>query len=84
LGWIRPGHLPAEFMTATQSLKPGDFTHTPVQSRYGWHVIEVREVRAVAPVDFNSVKAQLAANMTAERYQRYLAAALRKAKIEHP
>jgi peptidyl-prolyl cis-trans isomerase C len=71
-------------MTAVQSLKPGDFTHTPVKSRYGWHVIEVREVRAVAPADFNSVEAQLAANITAERYQKYLAAALRETKVEQP
>jgi peptidyl-prolyl cis-trans isomerase C len=84
LGWIQPGHLPAAFMSAVQSLKPMEFTQTPVKSPYGWHVIELREDRAVELSSFDSVKAQLAANLIAERYQVYLADALRTAKIARP
>jgi peptidyl-prolyl cis-trans isomerase C len=80
LGWLDPGHLPREFMQAVEALKPGEFTHVPVHSPYGWHVIEVMEAREIAPAEFNSVKAQLATNLIQERYQAYLVTALRTAK----
>ena len=39
LGLDRSGHLPAAFFDALKSLKPGEYTKTPVHTPYGWHVI---------------------------------------------
>jgi peptidyl-prolyl cis-trans isomerase C len=84
LGWITPGHLPPQFMSAVESLKTGKFTSAPVKSQYGWHVIQLLDERATRPADFDSVRPQLAANLIQERYQAFLATALRTAKISRP
>ena len=72
LGWIHPGHLPAEIFTALATLKPGQYTKTPVHTPYGWHVIELIETRPASPPPFDQVKAQLAANLQQARYQKFL------------
>jgi foldase protein PrsA len=42
LGWFGPGAMVAEFETAAYALeKPGDFTQTPVQSQFGYHIIQL-------------------------------------------
>jgi parvulin-like peptidyl-prolyl isomerase len=50
LGWIQQGQMLPEFEKAVfQDLRPGETTSTPVQTRYGYHVIKVIE-RAVRPI----------------------------------
>jgi len=44
LGWINPGDTVPEFEKAMDTLKPGDIS-TPVQSPFGWHLIQVLERR---------------------------------------
>lgn len=42
LGWFGKGAMVAEFETAAYALeKPGDFTTTPVQSQFGFHIIQL-------------------------------------------
>ena len=80
LGWIHPGHLPAEIFTALATLKPGQYTKTPVHTPYGWHVIELIEVRPASPPPFDQVKAPLATNLQQERYQKFLDDSLKASK----
>jgi len=80
LGWIHPGHLPAELFTALATLKPGQYTKTPVHTPYGWHVIELIEVRPASPPPFDQVKAQLATNLQQERFQQFLDDSLKASK----
>lgn len=44
LGWINPGDTVPEFERAMNVLEPGDLS-PPVQSPFGWHVIQVLERR---------------------------------------
>lgn len=44
LGWIYPGDTVPEFERAMDGLKPGEISQ-PVQSPFGWHLIEVMERR---------------------------------------
>ena len=44
LGWIYPGDTVPEFEKAMGELKPGEFSE-PVQSQFGWHLIQVLERR---------------------------------------
>jgi peptidyl-prolyl cis-trans isomerase C len=84
LGWIRPGHLPVQFFDALKSLKPGEYTKTPIHTAYGWHVIRLIETRAANPPPFDQVKAQLATNLQEDRYRRFLdesAAATKKTHV---
>lgn len=44
LGWLSPGDTVPEFERALNSLKPGEISE-PVQTPFGWHLIEVLEHR---------------------------------------
>jgi peptidyl-prolyl cis-trans isomerase SurA len=41
LGYFSGGKMVPEFEDVCYSLKPGEYTKTPIRSRYGYHVIEV-------------------------------------------
>ena len=44
LNWVSPGDLVPEFQQAMDALKPGELSQ-PVQSPFGWHLIQVLERR---------------------------------------
>jgi peptidyl-prolyl cis-trans isomerase SurA len=44
LGWLNPGDTVPEFERAMDGLKPGEVS-VPVQSPFGWHLIQVEERR---------------------------------------
>ena len=44
LGWLSPGDTVPEFERAMNALEPGQ-TSEPVQSSFGWHLIQVVERR---------------------------------------
>ena len=82
LGWIRPGHLPAEIFAALESLDPGDYSKRPVNTAYGWHVIRLLERKPAVAAPFEHVKSQIAASLQQERYQRFLDQSLADLNVE--
>lgn len=52
LGWFAGDRMVPEFAKATAALSPGRFSD-PVQTRYGWHLIQLQEARqgTVPPYD---------------------------------
>jgi len=50
LGWVSPGQMVPAFEKAMQELEPGEVSQ-PVQSRFGWHLIEVEERRQADVTD---------------------------------
>jgi peptidyl-prolyl cis-trans isomerase C len=63
LGWFKKGDMVQSFADAAFALKPGEYSKTPVQSPYGWHVIKVLDTRAAAPATLDQVHDQLAQQM---------------------
>jgi peptidyl-prolyl cis-trans isomerase SurA len=60
LGWIYPGDTVPEFEKAMMALKPGEVSE-PVQSPFGFHLIQVMERRVEeSPVERNRQAARLA------------------------
>jgi peptidyl-prolyl cis-trans isomerase C len=55
LGFFKKGDMLPEFSTAAFKLKPNEYTHTPVHTRYGWHVIQVLETRTSQPPTYDQV-----------------------------
>jgi len=41
LGWFTPDKMVKPFSDAVLALKPGEYTKKPIQTQYGWHVIEL-------------------------------------------
>jgi peptidyl-prolyl cis-trans isomerase C len=56
LGWFAANTMVQPFASAVISMKKGDVTQTPVQTPFGWHVIELLDTREQTPPPFDSVK----------------------------
>ena len=71
------------FAQAVIALKNGERTKTPVQSQFGWHVIEREESRDKAPPAFDTVKEQLTHLVQTKKLQQHITELKAKAKIEN-
>ena len=60
LGWVTPeGMVPEPFSKALFAMQPATVAG-PVETESGWHVIQLREVKAGAELPFEQVRPQLA------------------------
>jgi len=59
LGWAPTTNFVPEFATAVEAMKKGDLTQIPVQTQFGWHVIEVKDTRAMLFPALNAVRPQI-------------------------
>lgn len=59
LGWITPDTMAAPFDAAVFAMQPGAISD-PVKTDFGWHVIQLREVKAGDQVPFEQVRQELA------------------------
>ncbi len=62
LGWIEKGDTVPAFEQAAFSLKAGQFIG-PIQSEYGWHVIQVLEKRPAGEAVYEVAKPQVARDL---------------------
>ena len=72
LDWNAPANFVKPFSDAMVALPKGKFTTTPVQSQFGWHVIEVDDIRDAKVPPFDEVKPQLAQRMQGQVVDAYL------------
>lgn len=82
LGWFTPEKMVPPFAQAVLALKPGEYTHKPVQTQYGWHVIELVETRDLQPPSYDNVRQRLEQVVQAKKVKAYTDELLRNAKIE--
>lgn len=82
LGWFSPERMVPEFSAAVVGLKPGEYTHKPVQTQYGWHVIQLLDTREVTPPPFDQVKGRLEQIVQAKKFRNYSDDLMKNAKIE--
>lgn len=81
LDWNPPTTFVKPFSDAMVKLEKGKFTETPVKTQYGWHVIQVDDVRTVPFPAFDTVKRQLASMLQEQEVQKYINGLRAKAKI---
>jgi len=81
LGWFTPNRMVPEFSGAVIALKPGEYTHKPVQTQYGWHVIQLMETRPVSPPPFDQVRQRLEQMVQAKKFRLYTDELMHNAKI---
>ena len=71
LDWNAPGNFVKPFSDAMVKLPKGKFTATPVQTQFGWHVIEVTDIREAKVPSFDEVKPQLQQRMQGQYLDNY-------------
>ncbi len=64
LGWVSPGQMVPSFEAAMQSLQPGEISE-PIQTQFGWHLIEVEGYREADMTD--RLRRQQVQQLLAER-----------------
>jgi len=72
LDWNAPANFVKPFSDAMVALPKGKFTTTPVQTQFGWHVIEVDDIRDAKVPPFDEVKPQLQQRMQGQVVDAYL------------
>jgi peptidyl-prolyl cis-trans isomerase C len=71
LDWNAPSNFVKPFGDAMKATPKGKFTAQPVQTQFGWHVIEVDDVRDAKVPSFDEVKPQLQQRMQAQWLDKY-------------
>ena len=83
LGYIARDQVVAEFAEAAFALQAGEMTEAPVKTGFGWHAILVEERRTAPPPSFETVRPQLASEMSQQAIADLLAKLREKATIEY-
>ncbi|MQA66371.1 MAG: peptidylprolyl isomerase [Alphaproteobacteria bacterium] len=82
LGYFaREAMLPA-FSQMAFSLKKGEVGRAPVQTKYGWHVIKVEDIREAAPPPFEEARDELRSKMGEEIIDAEIKRLRQDAKVE--
>jgi peptidyl-prolyl cis-trans isomerase C len=82
LGWGPASNYVPEFAKAVEGLKKGQMTDKPVQTQFGWHIIQMDDSRDVAFPELAEVKPQLEEMMRQQQVAEYQQDLLKKATIK--
>jgi peptidyl-prolyl cis-trans isomerase C len=82
LGWFSQNEMVPAFATAAFALQPGQYTKTPVQTQFGWHVILVEGKRQAPPQAYNDVKDQIRQSLADAAIKSTLNGVRSKVKIQ--
>jgi len=82
LGYFEPKSMAPNFAKAAQSLKVGEITTKPVQTRFGYHVILLEDKNTKSYVPFNKVKGQIIAYLKNKKLDDELTKIDNKTKVK--
>jgi peptidyl-prolyl cis-trans isomerase C len=82
LGWFTQDQMVPAFANAAFALKVGQYTKTPVQSQFGWHIILCEGRRTAPPQSLDDVKGQISQQIADDAIKATLAAARSKVTIQ--
>ncbi len=82
LDWNVPGNFDKPFADAMVKLEKGKMTDAPVRSRFGFHVIQLDDVRPVNFPPLAQVKPQIQQRLVGQRVDTLIRELRAKAKIE--
>jgi peptidyl-prolyl cis-trans isomerase C len=83
LDWAAPAGYVPEFSQAMVKLEKGKFTDTPVKSQFGWHIIQLDDVRDAQFPAFDEVKPQLAQRLQQAKLAKFRDDLKAKAKTDY-
>jgi peptidyl-prolyl cis-trans isomerase C len=82
LDWNLPSGFVKPFSDTMVKLEKGKYTETPVQSQFGWHVIQLEDVRPAKFPDYEQVKPNLEKRMQEAMFEKAVGDLRAKAKVE--
>ena len=82
LGWSSPAAYVKPFGEALTKLKKGEYTKTPVQSDFGYHVIQLDDSRPANPPPFDQVKPQMQQRASQQQIETLVKELRSKAKVD--
>jgi peptidyl-prolyl cis-trans isomerase C len=82
LGWFSPANMVKPFADALAALKKGDVTQQPVQTQYGWHVIQLIDTRETPVPPFDQVKDRVTTLVQQKKFRDYEDTLLKTAKVD--
>lgn len=82
LGWANKSSYVPAFSEAMVKLEKGKYTEAPVQSNFGWHVIQLDDVRELKAPAFDEVKPQILQRMRQQAVEKHILELRNKAKVE--
>lgn len=82
LGWANKASYVPTFSEAMAKLEKGKYTEAPVQSDFGWHVIQLDDVRELKAPAIDDVKPQIIQRMRQQAVERHILELRGKAKVE--
>lgn len=81
LGWFSPSSMVKPFADAVASLKKGEITPAPVQTQYGWHVIQLLDTRETPVPPLDQVKDRVGQLVENNKFHAYQDELLKTAKV---
>jgi len=82
LDWNVPAAFDKQFSDAMVKLDKGKYTAAPVQTRFGYHVIQLDDVRPVKFPSFEEVKPRIAQQLQQHKVDELVRGLRAKAKVE--
>jgi peptidyl-prolyl cis-trans isomerase C len=82
LGWFALEQMVEPFANAVAGLQNGETTQTPVQSQFGWHVIQREDAREQQPPAFDEVKNQVRMMLQTRKFQQHIEDLKKSARVE--
>ncbi len=82
LGWVTPAGLVTEFAETMVKLKKGQVADSPVQTRFGWHVIRLDDVRSLQFPSYEEAKARIVQQLQQAMVRNFVRQLSSQAKVE--
>lgn len=82
LGWFAPGMMIPDFQAAVEALEPGQVSD-PVQTRFGWHVIQLMETRPATVPPIEQVQEDLVNQIQIDSTRAYIDGLRAAASVEN-
>jgi peptidyl-prolyl cis-trans isomerase C len=82
LDWNVPGVFDKQFSDAMVKLEKGKYTEAPVQTRFGYHVIQLDDVRAVKIPALADIKPRIQQQLVQQKVEGLVRGLRAKAKVE--
>jgi peptidyl-prolyl cis-trans isomerase C len=72
LQWFQPGNVLPAFAHGVAQLHKGEYTKTPIKTRYGWNVVLLEDYRDLPPPPLDRVRQRIRVELARKRLDAYM------------